>query len=370
MLCTPSPTEYLKHSKYLAIGEAFGELDLLNEARCYYSSVLRESQDPHLQSAARESLCDVERYLASREYLRGSAGATMRYDSDPGVLPTFNAVGIPIAAPATWGNRYTVDIGYDLARSYNSDLTLIYSLYDTENYHAHYVDVTSNDLSLLYRQRGYWLDTPTYAGMRVDYDYMLVGGESFLTAPVLHPFVTFLHNDLASTVLYGEYTSHNYHGQGAFDGTPLDLDSQLGRLGVTGRRRLGRDRNMMVTLGYQYQTNNCEGSDYDYTGHCILSSVIWNLPVADMQFSLNAELHLRDYLNPNSILGIRRYDKELAIYGRLLYPLSSRLFLTMDVVIDNNESNLYFNQYDRVGLDFGLEYRFPHSWAGRSRDIL
>jgi len=369
MRCTPSATDDIKYSKYLAVGAAFGQLNLLDEARCYYCTVLRESENEYLRSLARQYLCEVDHAVASRERLRGSASVSGRYDSDPGVLPTFNAVGIPIAAPATGANRYKVDLGYDLARSYNSDFTLCYALYDTENFKAHYVDVTDNDFYLLYRRRGYWRETPTYAGLRVDYQYMTVGGLSFLSAPIVHPYCTFLHDDRNSTIVYGEYTVHDYHGQSELVGTPLETDSQLGRVGFNRRRYFGQDRDMMLTLGYQYQRNDCQGSDYDYFGHCILGSMVWDLPRGDMQLSLNAELYLRDYLHPNSILHVERYDKEFAIYGRLLYPLTEKLFLTLDFVVDDNDSNLYFNKYDRFSIDLGLEYRFPTSWARRSREI-
>ena len=44
-------------------------------------------------------------------------------------------------------------------------------------------------------------------------------------------------------------------------------------------------------------------------------------------------------------------------------PLAPKWFLTMDVGVDHNGSNVSFNRYDRVWADVGIEFRFPQSWA-------
>ncbi len=57
-------------------------------------------------------------------------------------------------------DQYSANLGYDLGRWYNSDLTLGYNLYGTNNYQkvANDFDVNQNELFLLYRKRTYWND--------------------------------------------------------------------------------------------------------------------------------------------------------------------------------------------------------------------
>ena len=241
MMCTPSATDDIKFSKELAVGAAFGQLNLLNEARSQYCHVLNNSTNPVLQGLATKYLNDVDESLDNREYLRGSAGVSARYDSDPGILPTFNAVGIPVHAPASAGNQYYANVGYDIGRSYNSDLTLGYSLYGTENYNrvSQNYNVNQNEIFVLYRRRGYWNDTPVFAGLYTGYQYMTIGGQAFLSRPIINPYVTFQHDDRRSTLLYGEYGTYNYLGTFNPGGSALDTNSRQGRLGVTLRRKLG-----------------------------------------------------------------------------------------------------------------------------------
>ena len=67
--------------------------------------------------------------------------------------------------------------------------------------------------------------------------------------------------------------------------------------------------------------------------------------------------------------GRNRQDNELALYGTLLIPLSPQWFVIWEAGVDDNISNVSFNKYDRVWTSLGLEFRFPQSWALRSRMI-
>ncbi len=371
MLCTPSETEDIRDAKKLATGGAFRQLNLLEEARDEYCSVLNQSRNPFLQGLARDYLVQIDQSQASREYLRGSAGFTARYDSDPGILPTFNAVGIPFHAPACVANAYFANVGYDIGRTDNSDTTIGYSLYGTQNYNqiSNNYNVNQNDFFLLHRRRTYWRDTPTYLGVYIDYQYMTVGGQAFLSRPLVNPYVTFQHDDRRSTLVYGEWGSYDYLGAFNPGGPALDLDSRQGRLGVTFRRRMGASRNVMGALGYQAQVNASDGADYDFIGQSALAYLLWNLPNSGSQFVITSQYFYRDYSNVNSIVGYKRRDNEFALYATFLYPLAPKWFLTMDVGVDHNGSNVSFNRYDRVWADVGIEFRFPQSWAQRSRMI-
>ena len=121
--------------------------------------------------------------------------------------------------------------------------------------------------------------------------------------------------------------------------------------------------------GYQFQINNSDGSDYDFTGHSLQTYMLWNIPWHNMQWMLNAQYIFRDYSNPNSITGYARRDNEWFVNTSLLYPLTEQLFAALDVGIDENGSNVSFNQYSRVWVNLALEYRFPPSWSQRSRQI-
>ena len=368
VMCTPSATDDIKYSKELLMGGAFWQLNLLEQTRAQYCKVLNESNNPYLQKLAQGYLRDLDNSIQSREYLRGSATFGARYDTNPGILPTFNAVGIPFHAPACMANQYAASLGYDIGRTDNSDLTLGYSLFGTENYNpiSNNFNVCQNDVFLLYRRRDYWRCTPTYTGIYLDYQYMTIGGQSFLSRPLVNPYVTFQHDDRRSTLIYGEYGNFDYLGAFNPGGPSLDLDSRQGRLGITFRRRMGAQRNVMAALGYQAQVNDSDGANYDFTGQNAIAYLLWNLP-SNAQFMVTAQYIFRDYSNIDSIAGYKRRNNEFALYSSLLFPLTQKLFLIWDVGVDDNGSNVAANRYDRVWTALNLEYRFPQSWAQRSR---
>ena len=367
LLCSQSANQDIKYGKELTIGAAFGSLELLEEARCHYCRAARCSSDPSVRRKAKQYLCDLDRYMNCRELWRGGLSVTVLYDSEPGVLPLFNAVGIPQAADDTVGNSYTFYLERDLTRGDNYELAAGFGAYGAENYSAHEFDIGNYNGYLRYKRRGYWCCTPTYFGLLANYDYMTVGDQSFLSNPTVSPSVTFLHDDRRSTVIYGDYRYYDFLGQGALDGTPLDLDSNYGRVGISRCRRFGPCRNLLVSGGYQFAGNGCEGSDYDYTTHNIVGYVLWEVPRSKALVRLGGEYHIRDYSNVNSIAAVTRSDREGVVVGSILYPLLDDFFLTLDVTYDDNDSNLVFNEYNRTTIHLGLEYRFPMSWATRSR---
>ena len=374
MMCTPSETEDIRDSKELAIGGAYWQLNLLEQARYQYCQVLNQSDNPYLRGLAQKYLRELDQSQCSREFFRGGASVATRYDSNPGILPTFNAVGVPFHAPACMGNQYAANLQYDVGRTDNSDLTLGYNLYGTENYNptSNNFNINQNDVFMLYRRRGYWNSTPVYAGLYMGYQYMTVGGQGFLSRPIVNPYVTFQHDDRRSTMFYGDYGVYDYLGAFNPGGPSLDLDSRQGRMGVTFRRRLGEDRNLMAALGYQFQVNDSDGADYDFTGQSAIAYLLWNLPSESgyqAQYMVTAQYIYRDYSNIDSIAGYKRRDNEFSLYSSLLLPITQKLFLIWDVGVDDNGSNVSANRYDRAWTALSLEYRFPQSWAQRSRMI-
>ncbi|MAT13734.1 MAG: hypothetical protein CMJ46_00505 [Planctomyces sp.] len=371
MMCTGSATDDIRHYKMLTMGAAFGELDMISEARAYYNRVAQETQNEELRQLAYQSTQELNRYVYCREKERFWFKATTFYDSNPAILPIFNAVGIPDQdADSTFGNSYLFGYEKDIVRTDDSDLAVGLVAYGTENYSGHEYDIGRYSGYLRYSHRSYLNCTPTYSGIVMNYDYVTVGDNSFLSNPIVSPWVTFQHDDQYSTVLYGDYKYYDFLGQGALDGTALDTDSHYGRVGITERYRFIPYDNVLVALGYQFARNESQGSDYDYGSHNIVGYMLWEVPETETLVTLAAEYHIRDYDNRNSIITTTtRSDRELLVGAEVLHPIHDDWYLTLDAWLDLNESNLGFNDYDRFRGGIGLEYRFPHSFSERSRDF-
>ena len=292
----------------------------------------------------------MDQALLDRERLRGAVTATYRYDNRPSILPTFNAVGVPLPSGPSHGNQFRGDFGYDLYRGYNSDVTLGYTFFHTQNYSEHDFDQLDNVVSLDWQHRRLWRCRPVFVGARVDYDYLTVGTQSFLQRGTIAPYVTMLHDDYRSTTIHGRYGLYDFKGQGIWNGTEYDLDSVNYMLGITRRRRLP-NWDMAVWGGYQFIRNASDGSLNSFPGHRILAGLTRNLPFADARLELSGEVFFRNYDNVNSLLGFAREDVEYTVESKVLVPLlHDGLFLTASVVYDSNNSNnkyppLFDNQY-------------------------
>ena len=372
MWCAPTSKQEMAWSQDLATGAALGQLNLLTEASSYYLTVAEAADGTELGQLALQYQDELNETLLSRESLRGSFKATCRYDNRPSVLPTFNAVGVPLPSEPSFGSLFLGQLGYDIYRGYNSDLTLGCTFLNTQNYSEHDFDQLDNVAYALFQRRTYWRGMPTFAGARIDYDYLTVGMESFLQRAGAAPYVTFLNDDYRSTTLHGRYGIYDFKGLGIFDDTIYDLDSVNYMVGVTRRRRFAC-REMSAWAGYQFDRNESDGSLNCFTGHKLLAGVVCNLPYACAQLDLTSELYFRGYDIPDPFLGFARRDTEFLLHGTLLVPLQENLFLTCDLVYDSNESNFQSvplnNQYHHLTFDVGLEYRFPNSWTRRSLEI-
>jgi len=373
----PVSGEEIGWSRDLAMGSAYGQLGLRAEAASYYASVAEEasgSEFAYLSDLGRQYHQEMDQALVDRERLRGAVTTTYRYDNHPSILPTFSSVGVPLPSGPSHGNQFRGDFGYDLCRGYNSDVTLGYTLFHTQNYSEHDFDQLDNVVTLDWQRRTLWRCQPVFAGARVDYDYLTVGTRSFLQRAGVAPYVTVLHDDYRSTTVHGRYGVYDFKGQGVFNGTDFDLDSVNYMLGLTKRRRFPC-WDMNVWGGYQFNRNESDGSLNNFASHKALGGLVRNLPFANAQFELSGEVSFRNYDNVNAFLGFAREDVEYTVVGEVLMPLRrDGLFLTASVVYDSNNSNnglppFFNNQYEHFVFDFGLEYRFPQSWAHRSRVI-
>lgn len=373
----PVSGQEIDWSRDLAIGNAYDQLGLRAEAACYYANVAEdasESEFAYLSDLGRKYHENMDRTLLERERLRGAVTATYRYDNRPSILPTFNSVGVPLPSGPSHGNQFRGDFGYDLCRGYNSDVTLGYTFFHTQNYSEHDFDQLDNVVSLDWQRRTLWRCQPVFAGARVDYDYLTVGTRSFLQRAGVAPYVTLLHDDYRSTTVHGRYGLYDFKGQGVFNETDFDLDSVNYMLGLTKRRRFPC-WDMAVWGGYQFKWNESDGSLNSFASHTAIGGLVRNLPFANARFELSGEVSFRNYDNVNTPLGFAREDVEYTVVGKVLMPLrQDGLFLTTSIVYDSNNSNnrlppFFDNQYEHFVFDFGLEYRFPQSWADRSRVI-
>ena len=229
----------------------------------------------------------------------------------------------------------------------------------TANYDAQRFDLFDNAVYLAANRRSMWRDMPTSLGLRADYDNLLVGGDGFLSRVALTPTWTVQSSDQTATTVLARWTNFDFYNQGLAVGTPFDQNSNDVALGIFRQQEMLR-RDITWSYGYQYNRNQSTGDNFDYQGHRLLLGALWKLPRC-WELDVSNWFYLRDYDNPHSIFGIPRHDKQYTLQVALRYPLREQLYLSIEYLLDRNDSNLVINDFDRQLIEVALEYRFPYS---------
>lgn len=342
----------------LALGTAFSQLGLQSEASGFFQNVANEGIGIPMAENASQLQKAMDEAFFGREYLRGSLKITERYDTNPGVVPAANIIMLPLVSTPSWGNLYQGEISYDLVRRYNWDVTTGSSFTHTNNYDAHMFDLVDNALYLESVHRNYWRGRPVHSGVRIDYDHLFLGSDDFLNRMIVTPSVSMFHSDWESTTGLLRYSLQEFPGQGAFSGTPFDLDSDNLAVGLLHERQLS-GRNLVLSVGYQYDHSFSDGSNFDYNGHKLQLGARWQTPIPELKVLANGDLYFRDYDNPHSIFGFNRDDREYLVQVSLVYQLKQDLDVLLELNFDRNESNIPTNDYARHTLDLGVQYFFP-----------
>ena len=343
-------------AQQLLRGTALASLGLQCEASEQYQGVAYQAGDTPLGRRAQELQAEMDQALYSPPRYRGFFKAGLRYDSNPGIVPTTNVFGTPGATRTpTGGNSYVGQFLYDLYRGYNRDVVAGYTLFGTNNYRTDNFDLLDNAVFLAMAQRGLWNDCLPYtAGLRIDFDHLTVGRDSFLGRTGITPTFTLADSDFTSTTYLYRYTNLNFLGQGAAEGTAADADSNDHAIGFF-RQCQNECRDLTFLAGYMYDNNQSQGGSFDYNGHNLQGGVTWLLPYHNMQLNALGQIYFRNYYN----LGAPRNDTEYVAQVLMIYPVHDQWYLTFGWLYDRNVSNLAASDYKRSVLELGLQYNFP-----------
>ncbi len=345
----------------LAIGSAFGQLGLQSQASGYFNNVYNQARGTPFEVQADQLQRQMDNAVFGREYLRGSVKWTQRYDTNPSVLPIL-FLGSPLGLGRPGGaNTVETNLHYDLVRRYNLDVTTGGTFYHSTNYNAHGFDVSSFSGYVSGVRRTYLRCTPVFFGLRGDYTYNWLGSDDFFYRIGLAPTITIQHTDDSWTGFLFRYHWTDFTSS-LTEGTLTDLDAENVTIGAFRRRDLNC---LPVTWswGYRYDFNFSQGLFFDYSGHTIHYAIEWDTPVQDLKIQFRNEIYFRTY---KTNIPIGRDDEEYLISLVATYPLYNDIFLSVAWNMDRNDSIRPGNDYRRHIVDFGIEYRFPNSYARRS----
>lgn len=356
--CLSPSDEDMIRSRDLAIGVAYGQLDLPCEASAVFSCVARHAAGTKYAEQARQLQTAMDRALDNQPRCDGRIKVALRHDTNPAVVPSANNFGVPLSARSSSGAAYEGDFNYSLFRDYNVDLVAGYSFLQTSNTRLHGFDLTGNAANLTASRRRLWGDRPVVSALRLDYDHLLLGSDPFLQRAQVTPWLSVTHSDWDTTTLVARYSLYDFSGPLNVNHTAFDQDADNMALGILHHHQLA-ERDMTLFAGYHYDRTFADGSNFDYQGHRVQVGVEWNLPCWGMQLVVEGNGFFRDYDHPHTVFGRPRRDDQFYAHVQLVRPVGNDWRVVAEWTGDRNDSNLVTNDYRRSLVGLGIEYRFP-----------
>lgn len=325
---------------------------------------LAEAQFARVLALARNSDMGREskKYLdvmgAGRSYsVYGAVG--FEYDSNVVLAPSDEARKTAFAITDQADGRATITVGggWMPLRTEHVRLSLAYEFYQSLYFNLTNLNLQDHrpSVSVTGRWGRYEL------GAIGQYDYDLLGGESFVQQGIALPWVRVLENEFGHSELYYRFRGQDYMDED-FDRRVDGFDHAIGARQFV---YLGNpERSLWV--GYRYDLSDVVSSRYDYNGHLGEVGVRWTLPRYALESNVAYWLHHEDYGSASQTFsgdpprpqGAQRRDNDHAVRLSLQKKLTAWWLVRCSYYGAFSQSNQATFEYDRHVASVATEVRF------------
>ena len=203
---------------------------------------------------------------------------------------------------------------------------------------------------------------PAQLGVQYSYDDLLLGDERFLSrhTPALSGLLVEGEHNL--TQLFARYQNKDFHGLPT-EPPAERRDADNWAVGLVHLFRFSQDRHFL-RIGYQYDWEETDGTNYRYRGNRVLAGGQYTLPWYGVRLKYDLDVHLRGYTHKNTLFPTtaqgteRRQDTELTHIVRLELPLGYNLTLAAEYQAIDNDSNLAVFAYTRHVYSISLSWSY------------
>lgn len=362
----PSDDNFAQLNKFYT-GLALGALGLPAEAQAEVEEAIRLQPFSPLASPAKR-FRDVLEPAARRERrFQGEVRVGLFYDTNVAVVPNTStdivARVLRDQDEESEGEVIAVRLAYTWLRSVDWEGTISYAFLQTINNRNDLSDFNVQDhtgtAGLTYRDT--LSGMPYFTGLQVAYDFITLGGDTFVQFPTFQPFFTLVENEGNLTTFQARVQLKEYEDDNVPSAEVRDATNYMG--GLTHFFRFAGDRHYLK-IGYQYDVEDADGDNWVYSGHRILVGGQYTLRWGDIRLRYDLDVHLRDYDHKHTLLPAaapntkRREDQELIHLVSIAKDLSEHFTVSVDYLFDDNISNIDVFDYDRHVVSLSLTWRF------------
>lgn len=277
-----------------------------------------------------------------------SVGYTFQYDDNVILKPSEDISGLAVSDEKDTRHVLTAGADYSTVRG-RAGLRAAYSFYQSLHQDLDHMDVQAHSLNLIPSLRINKGSIYLLGG----YDYYLIDNDEYLKTITLKPSWTFITEggkgvNLFAGMIYKDFLQKALSKDEERDGT--NVNAGLGILFP-----FNADKSY-VKLSYTYDSEDTDGSNWDYSGH--KGTLLLSHPLAQaMALSLNGNYYLQDYKNTHVSFGKKREDKILEMEATLTYSFKGIDF-NVHYSYTNSDSNITAYDYSRNIAGVGAEYSF------------
>lgn len=370
----PSDANFAQLTK-LYTGLALGALGFPTEARTEVEEAIRLQPFSPLASPAQRFSDALEPAAKLERRFQGEVRLGFYYDTNVAVVPSpsTDIVAIQLAGRDTEsaGMLATVRLAYTWLRTVDWEATVSYAFLQTLNFRDGLSDFNVQDhtgtVGLTYRNT--IKEMPYFTGIQMAYDFITLGGDTFVQGPIFQPFFTLVENANNLTTFQfrariKDFSQRNVVPEEVRDGTNF-------MIGGTHFFRFEQDRHY-IKVGYQYDIDDTDGANWEYYGNRFLFGGQYTLPWGDIRLRYDLDAHLRNYRNKHSFLPVipvgtilvfgggttERRDREIINLLSIAKDLSDSFTVSLDFLFDINSSNLAVFDYTRDVFSLSVTWRF------------
>jgi len=309
---------------------------------------------------------------AEEKVFRGELRFGVFYDTNVPVVPdhsndaTAQAIRRIQPRHKSEGELVSLDLAYAWLRTADWEGTIshrylqIYNNHLTEfNTYNHTPTLSIINRGLLPRALGYLRYT---AGAQLSYDFISLGNSPFTQRLIMTPYLSISENDSNITTFQYRYQWKDFFHDSDFPRRDV-RDANNFMVGATHFFLFEKGRHY-VKLGYQYDAEPAQGTNWSYWGNRLLAGFQYTLPW-DVRFRYDLDFHWRSYKNktifpapgPNIVLARRRDQEPLHLFA-VAKDFLENYTVAIEYLFDQGNSNVALYEYRRHVITTSVAWRF------------
>jgi hypothetical protein len=271
----------------------------------------------------------------------------------------------------SFGELFGAQLNYIWWQTESWESSLGYSFFGTYNNELTSFNITDHMANAALTYKTSLFNMPTQIGLQYAWDLMYLDDDEFLQRHTPTLSVLLVESDRHLSQAFFRYQNKEFYESRPSPPPEEFRDANNYMGGFLHLLRFAQDRHL-VKGGYQFDVEDAQGRNYSYHGHRFLFGVQYTLPWYGIRLYYDFDVHLRDYLNRNTILPTyapgtkERYDEEfnnivradLPFAGPSLWGNATRMILSASYQNTLARSNIEVFQYTRNVYSLSLSWAY------------